>query len=107
VWEMAAGKCPPLDGQRSPEEWPPLSSPPARMLGFSKFIQMCFDPAVIDLLLRCAFWDCIRGIRALIMSFAYVLKSQVIRDRCERRILAQLVVQCTAFDGAEHSSPRG
>jgi hypothetical protein len=36
-----------------------------------------------------------------------VPKSQFIRDRCERRMLAQLVVQYTAFDGCEHVSPRG
>jgi hypothetical protein len=80
------------------------------MLGFNKFIQMCFDPAAIKYGYRPLIEVRVLGLYLRNSGPDYELrvpKSQFIHDRCERRMLAQLVVQYTAFDGCEHVSPRG
>ncbi|KAJ7731568.1 kinase-like domain-containing protein, partial [Mycena maculata] len=81
VWEMAAGRRPPVNAQRRIEDWPPLSSIASRTPAFHEFIRICFDPAIKE-----------SGYRRL-------LESTFIRDACERPSLAQLLVQCTAFEG--------
>ncbi|KAJ7495405.1 kinase-like domain-containing protein, partial [Mycena latifolia] len=81
VWEMAAGKRPPLDARKGLDDWPPLSSIASRTPAFHEFIRMCFEPEV-----------CRIGYRRL-------LESAFIAEACERPTLAQLLVQCTAFEG--------
>ncbi|KAJ6534224.1 kinase-like domain-containing protein [Mycena capillaripes] len=119
VWEMATGQRPPLHLQPahteeedldeqplSPtfdqfiqmcfnlEDWSPLSSIASR-----SFIKLCFEPSATTL-----------GYQRLIEvhcrpnSDNYVClirfhQSPFIRDACERPALAQLLVQCTAFEG--------
>ncbi|KAJ7865175.1 kinase-like domain-containing protein [Mycena olivaceomarginata] len=81
VWEMAAGRRPSLQDQSSESQWPPLSVIASRTTAFHEFIQMCFDPATTEF-----------GYRPL-------LESTFIREACDRATLAQLLVQCTAFEG--------
>ncbi|KAJ6521196.1 hypothetical protein DFH09DRAFT_1426153 [Mycena vulgaris] len=78
VWEMAAGKRPPINAQKRLEDWPPLSSIASRTPAFHEFIQTCFEPV-----------------------------NAFIRDACERPALAQLLVQCTAFEGRLRKQRRG
>ncbi|KAJ6521205.1 kinase-like protein [Mycena vulgaris] len=89
VWEMAAGKRPPLNAQKRLEDWPPLSSIASRTPAFHEFVRMCFEPAVSTF-----------GYRRLI-------ESAFIRDACERPAIAQLLVQCTAFEGRLREQRRG
>ncbi|KAJ7697231.1 kinase-like domain-containing protein, partial [Mycena rosella] len=81
VWEMATGTPPSLDAQKRLEDWPPLSLIASHSPAFHEFIRMCFDPAV--------------------GSFGYrrLIDSAFISDACERPTLAQLLLQCTAFEG--------
>ncbi|KAJ6480431.1 kinase-like domain-containing protein [Mycena sanguinolenta] len=81
VWEMAAGRRPSLQDQPAGSQWPPLSAIASRTPAFHEFVKMCFDPAVTQF-----------GYRRLI-------ESSFIRQACERTTLAQLLVQCTAFEG--------
>ncbi|KAJ7144135.1 kinase-like protein [Mycena epipterygia] len=81
VWEMAAGRRPPVESPESLEGWPPLSSIASRSPAFHEFIRMCFEPAVGK------------------FGYRWLIESAFIRDACERPTLAQLLVQCTAFEG--------
>ncbi|KAJ6568075.1 hypothetical protein DFH09DRAFT_1080981 [Mycena vulgaris] len=78
VWEAAAGKRPPLNVQKRLEDGSPLSSIASRTPAFHEFIRMCFEPA-----------------------------SAFIRDARERPAIAQLLVQCTAFEGRLREQRRG
>ncbi|KAJ7144139.1 kinase-like domain-containing protein [Mycena epipterygia] len=81
VWELAAGVRPPSDSRSSGADWPSLSSATSRTPAFHEFIQLCFEFVVGNI-----------GYRPLI-------ESAFIRDACERPTLAQLLVQCTVFEG--------
>ncbi|KAJ6587623.1 kinase-like domain-containing protein [Mycena vulgaris] len=78
VWEMAGGHRPPLDEQTRLQDYSPLPIG-SRTPVFQEFIQLCVDPSVGK-----------AGYRRLI-------ESDFIRNACERPILIQLLVQCSAF----------
>ncbi|KAJ6587630.1 kinase-like domain-containing protein [Mycena vulgaris] len=80
VWEMAAGKRPPLNTVNRLEDWPPLSSITSRTPPFHEFIRMCLEPTVGH------------------FGYRRLLDSPFIRDACERSTLLQLLGQCTAFE---------
>jgi len=90
VWEMAAGRRPSLQDRPADCEWPPLSVIASRTPAFHEFVQMCFDPATTG------------------CGYRQLIESAFIRDACERATLAQLLVQCTAFEGRlrEQQRPR-
>ncbi|KAJ7471694.1 kinase-like domain-containing protein, partial [Mycena galericulata] len=81
VWEMGAGRRPPLNAQGRLEDWPPLSSVASRDPSFHQFIRMCFDPTIEN------------------FGYQRLIESPFIQDACGRPSLAQLLVQCTAFEG--------
>ncbi|KAJ7495447.1 kinase-like domain-containing protein [Mycena latifolia] len=89
VWEMAAGKSPPVDTRKRPEDWPPLSSIVLRVPAFHEFLQKCFEPGV--------------------GRFGYhgLIESAFISDACERTTLLQLFLQCSAFEGRLREHRRG
>ncbi|KAJ7088049.1 kinase-like domain-containing protein [Mycena belliarum] len=78
VWEMAEGR-PPIVRNGHPA---PLAASPSCKPAFQAFIRMCFDPTT----------DSPSG-------YCGLLGSAFISEACERFSLAQLLVQCTAFEG--------
>ncbi|KAJ6534229.1 kinase-like domain-containing protein [Mycena capillaripes] len=109
VWEMATGKRPSLHSQAdealegfenqplpSPtfdqfiqicfnlEDWSPLSSIASR-----SFIKLCFEPAATS------------------QGYQQLIESPFIRDACERPALAQLLAQCTPYEGRLREQHRG
>ncbi|KAJ7473300.1 kinase-like domain-containing protein [Mycena latifolia] len=88
VWEMATGSRPPVENCL--EDWPPLSiSRILRTLDLEEFTRMCLEPGV--------------------GKFGYLplLQTTFIRNACERPTLAQLLIQCTAFEGTGHVNFKG
>ncbi|KAJ7266469.1 hypothetical protein B0H12DRAFT_161861 [Mycena haematopus] len=78
---MAAGRRPSIQDQPVDSQWPPLSVIASRTPAFHQFVQLCFDPAATQ------------------FGYRQLIESAFIRGACERTTLAQLLVQCTAFEG--------
>ncbi|KAJ7617180.1 kinase-like domain-containing protein [Roridomyces roridus] len=82
VRELASGRRPPLSAERhNTEDWLSHPSLASRSPSFHEFIRMCEDFDVRN-----------SGYRKLI-------ETSFVQNACERPALAQLLVQCTAFEG--------
>ncbi|KAJ7249864.1 kinase-like domain-containing protein, partial [Mycena rebaudengoi] len=81
VWEMAEGKRPSIGSRNISEAWPPLATLASRTPQFHQFLRTCFEPTF--------------GRR----DYKQLLETPFIQQACERSALAQLLLQCTAFEG--------
>ncbi|KAJ7149670.1 kinase-like domain-containing protein, partial [Mycena filopes] len=101
VWEMATGERRAVNAEEDLEERP-LSIPT-----FHQFIETCFDledwsplasiaprTSVLRQFIKMAFEPTITS-----LGYEHLTESSFIRDACDRATLAQLLVQCAAWDG--------